>query len=83
MITADMNFVGVKSIMIYQIIHPAKFLCNVVDGDKAIQILCQAILRDVVGYNSFQFLRTNKRELAFQMEVIANIIIIIKENLDA
>ncbi len=69
MITADLNFVGVKSIMIYQIIHPAKFLCNVVDGDTAIQLLCQAILRDVVGYNTFDFLRRNKRELAFQMEV--------------
>ena len=62
MITADLNFVGVKSLMIYQIIHPAKFLCNVVDGETDIQLLCQAILRDVVGYNTFDFLRRNKRE---------------------
>jgi regulator of protease activity HflC (stomatin/prohibitin superfamily) len=70
LITADLKFIIVKSIMIFQIIEPVKFLCNVTDADAAIQLLCQSILRDVVGYHTLEFLNTNKNSITGQMQVI-------------
>jgi regulator of protease activity HflC (stomatin/prohibitin superfamily) len=70
LITADLKFIIVKSIMIFQIFDPVKFLCNVTDADGALQLLCQSILRDVVGYHTLEFLNTNKNSITGQMQVI-------------
>jgi hypothetical protein len=68
LITADLKFIIVKSIMIFQIFDPVKFLCNVTDADGALQLLCQSILRDVVGYHTLEFLNTNKNSITGQMQ---------------
>jgi regulator of protease activity HflC (stomatin/prohibitin superfamily) len=64
-----MKSIVAKSFIIFQIIEPVNYLVNIRDPDRAVEVLCQAILRDVVGYNTYDALLSNKRELAFEMEV--------------
>jgi len=61
----------------YQITDPVTAIINVRNWDQAIKLVCACLLRDAVGYNTFDTLQMDKKKIQNDIEVIKKYCLII------
>ena len=69
-LTADAKVLRSSATIIYQIIHPVKFVLNVRDALGSTILLCSSIMLDIGSKNNFDDLFQNKKEIAKQILVL-------------
>jgi regulator of protease activity HflC (stomatin/prohibitin superfamily) len=70
LITSDGKPIIVVALLNYQITDPVTAIINVRNWDQAIRLVCACLLRDAVGYNTFDTLQMDKKKIQNNMEVI-------------
>lgn len=68
-LTSDAKVVRSSATIVYQIIHPVKFVLNVRDALGSTILLCSSIMLEIGSKNNFSDLFQNKRELSKEILV--------------
>lgn len=69
LITGDMKQIRVRASYIYRILDPIKYYLNVRDALEATEQLMSALLRDVVGYHTYEVVKTDKKRFEEQLKI--------------